>query len=81
MRDARLIASTALLAIVLLTAGCTTYYRVSDPSTGKSFYTTDVKRNGSAVMFKDAKSGSDVTLQASEVKEITSDEYIKNTAK
>jgi hypothetical protein len=81
MRDARVIASTALLAIVLVTAGCTTYYRVTDPSSGKNFYTTDVKRSGSAVMFKDAKSGSDVTLQASEVKEITSDEYTKNTAK
>ena len=81
MRDARVIASTALLAIVLVTAGCTTYYRVTDPSSGKSFYTTDVKRSGSAVMFKDAKSGSDVTLQASEVREITSDDFNKNTAK
>jgi hypothetical protein len=81
MRDARVIASTALLAIVLVTAGCTTYYRVTDPSSGKIFYTTDVKRSGSAVMFKDAKSGSDVTLQASEVKEITSDDFNKNTAK
>jgi len=81
MRDARVIASTALLAIVLVTAGCTTYYRVTDPSSGKIFYTTDVKRSGSAVMFKDAKSGSDVTLQASEVTEITSDDFNKNTAK
>ena len=81
MRDARVIASTALLAIVLVTAGCTTYYRVTDPSSGKMFYTDDVKRSGSAVMFKDAKSGSDVTLQASEVKEITSDDFNKNTAK
>jgi hypothetical protein len=81
MRDARVIASTALLTIVLVTAGCTTYYRVTDPSSGKIFYTTDVKRSGSAVMFKDAKSGSDVTLQASEVREITSDDFNKNTAK
>jgi hypothetical protein len=81
MRDARVIASNALLAIVLVTAGCTTYYRVTDPSSGKIFYTTDVKRSGSAVMFKDAKSGSDVTLQASEVREITSDDFNKNTAK
>ena len=81
MRDARVIASTALLAIVLVTAGCTTYYRVTDPSSGKIFYTTEVKRSGSAVMFKDAKSGSDVTLQASEVREITSDDFNKNTAK
>ena len=81
MRAVRVTASTALLAIVLATAGCTTYYRVTDPSSGKMFYTDDVKRSGSAVMFKDAKSGSEVTLQASEVKEISQDEFIKNTAK
>jgi hypothetical protein len=81
MRALRVTASTALLAIVLATAGCTTYYRVTDPSSGKMFYTDDVKRSGSAVMFKDAKSGSEVTLQASEVKEIPQDEFIKNTAK
>jgi len=81
MRAVRVTASTALLAIVLATAGCTTYYRVTDPSSGKMFYTDDVKRSGSAVMFKDAKSGSEVTLQASEVKEISQDEFVKNTAK
>ena len=81
MRAVRVTASTALLAIVLATAGCTTYYRVTDPSSGKTFYTNDVRRSGSAVMFKDAKSDSEVTLQASEVKEITQDEFTKNTAK
>jgi hypothetical protein len=82
MRTARLTASTALLAIVLVSAGCTTYYRVTDPSSGRMYYTTDVKRSSQGtVQFRDAKSGSDVTLQASEVKEITSDDYQKNTAK
>jgi hypothetical protein len=81
MRAVRVTALTALLAIVLATAGCTTYYRVTDPGSGKMFYTDEVKRSGSAVMFKDAKSGSEVTLQASEVKEISQDEFMKNTAK
>jgi hypothetical protein len=81
MRAARLTASTALLAIVLATAGCTTYYRVTDPSSGRTYYTDDIKRSGSAVMFKDVKSGSEVTLQASEVKEISSEDFQKNTAK
>jgi len=81
MRAARLTASTALLAIVLVTAGCTTYYRVTDPSSGRMYYTDEIKRSGSAVMFKDAKSGSQVTLQASEIKEISSEDYQKNTAK
>jgi hypothetical protein len=33
------------------------------------------------VQFKDAKSGADVTLPTSEVLEISSDDYKKNTAK
>jgi hypothetical protein len=81
MRTARLTASTALLAIVLVTAGCTTYYRVTDPASGRMYYTTDISRRGSAVEFTDAKSGSSVILQNSEIKEISSDDYQKNTAK
>ena len=81
MRATRLTASTALLAIVLVTAGCTTYDRVTDPASGRMYYTNEITRSGSAVMFRDAKSGSDVTLQASEVKEISSDDFQKNTAK
>ena len=81
MRAARLTASTALLAIVLATAGCTTYYRVTDPQSGKIFYTDEIKRSGSAVMFKDAKSGAEVTLQASEVLQIPSEDFQKGTAK
>ena len=71
-----------LLAIVLASAGCGTYYRVTDPNSGRVYYTDDVKRGSQgAVQFKDAKSGADVTLQASEVLEISSDDFKKNTAK
>ncbi len=72
MRAARLTAS----------AGCTTYYRATDPASGRMYYTDEVKRTPQgAVQFKDAKSGADVTLQASEVLKISSDDYEKNTAK
>jgi len=54
MRAARLTASTALLASVLATAGCATYYRITDPAPGRMYYTDDFKRRGSAVMFRDA---------------------------
>jgi hypothetical protein len=71
-----------LLAVVLGTAGCGTYYRVTDPSSGRVYYTDEVKRSSQGtVQVKDAKSGADVTLQASEVLEISSDDYKKNTAK
>jgi hypothetical protein len=81
MRTARLTVTTALLAIVLMAAGCTTYYRITEPGSGRAYYTTDIKRRGSAVEFKDAKSGSEVTLQASEITEITQEDFQKGTAK
>ena len=54
MRAARLTASTALLAIVLATAGCAAYYRITDPAPGRMYDTDDFKRRGSAVLFRDA---------------------------
>lgn len=58
-------------------AGCTSYYRVTDPASGKTYYTTDIDEAGKAgaVKFKDEKSGSVVTLQSSEVKEVSKEEY------
>lgn len=57
-------------------AGCTTYYRVSDPAGTKEYYTTDVdKTKAGGITFKDEKSGSVVTLTSSEVKEISEDEF------
>jgi hypothetical protein len=70
-----------LLTLVLVTAGCTTYYRVTDPSSGKVFYTDEITRSSQNIRFKDAKSGSDVMLTTSEVKEVTAEEFQKNTAK
>ena len=63
-------------ALALSTAGCTSYYRVTDPTTGRNYYTTrlDEQRDGS-VQFKDARTGNEVTVQNSEVKKITKEEY------
>jgi hypothetical protein len=61
----------------MLVAGCTTYYRVTDPVSGKAYYTTkidDAGREG-AVKIKDTKTGSTVPLQSSEMKEISEEEY------
>ena len=66
------------MVVVLLTmslAACAHYYKVTDPANGKVFYTEDVKRNGSAVEFKDAQTGSVTTLQNSSVQEIDKQEY------
>lgn len=63
-------------AMLMLAAGCTHYYQVSDPAGTKLYYTTDVdKTDTGAIRIKDEKTGADVTLQSSEVKEISQDEY------
>jgi hypothetical protein len=66
------------VVVVLLTlslAACAHYYKVTDPAGGKVFYTEDVDRKGSSVEFKDAQTGSKVTLQNSEVAEIDKKAY------
>ncbi|HYA37177.1 MAG TPA: hypothetical protein VEI74_02735 [Candidatus Methylomirabilis sp.] len=61
---------------MLLVAGCATYYKVTDPQSGKEYYTEEVKsEKGGSVKLKDARTNSEVTLQSSEVKEISKDEY------
>jgi len=65
-----------LVAMVLAAAGCTSYYIVKDPSTGKSYYTTDLKEmKGGSVKLKDEKTGAVVTIQNSEIREVDSGEY------
>jgi hypothetical protein len=63
--------------MALTVTGCSSYYRVTDPASGKTYYTTKVDNAGraGAVKIKDAKTGSMVTLQSSEVKEISEEEY------
>ena len=74
------LAAVAALVALSVLMGCASYYRVQDPQSGKVYYTQDVDRNKSgSVQFEDANSGSDVTLQSSEVLEISKDEYLANT--
>lgn len=62
--------------MLLLAAGCTTYYRVTDQSTRRAYYTTDVDRtNSGAVQFYDVKSRAHVTLQSSEIIEISKGDF------
>lgn len=65
-----------LCALAAVLAGCTTYYRVSDPAGTKEYYTTDIDETKTgAISFKDEKTGSEVRLQSSEVKKISKDEF------
>ena len=80
----RSLVAVSIAASIYLLAGCssTTYYRVTDPQSGKAYYTTKIKklRSGSAE-FVDAKSGQSVTLQSSEVQKISKEQYKEETNK
>ncbi len=65
-----------VLCLGIVIVGCASYYKVTDPQSGKEYYTQEIENlKGGAVKLKDARSGSTVTIQNSEVKEIDSDAY------
>jgi hypothetical protein len=59
----------------LVVAGCSNYYRVTEPGSGKTYYTTDIDERSGGVKFKDARTKSTVILHSAEVNEILEDEY------
>jgi hypothetical protein len=73
----RIMALGILCVMAGLLAGCGgSYYRVNDPAGDRKYYTTEIEQTRTgAITFKDEKSGSVVTLQSSEVKEISGDEF------
>lgn len=63
-------------ALTLLVAGCTSYYKINDPAGSKVYYTKDIDDTKSgSIHFKDQKTGGVITLQSSEVKEISKEEF------
>jgi len=65
-----------LLCVSLFVVGCASYYKVTDPQSGKEYYSQEINSlSGGAVKLKDARSGSVLTLQNSQVKEISEKEY------
>ena len=75
MRETFKPASLVLIACVLV-AGCSSYYKIRDPTTEKEYYTKDYDRyDDGSVEFKDGATKREVTLQNSEIKEIDEDHY------
>jgi hypothetical protein len=63
--------------LLALAAGCgSTYYKVTTPSTGKTYYTTGYQDlgYGQGIQFNDLQSGARVTLPAYEIKPIKKEE-------
>jgi hypothetical protein len=74
----QLITTLMFGGLTMLVAGCSdNHYRVTDPASGTTYYTTKISDagKGGAVKIKDEKTGSIVTLQSSEVKPISEEEY------
>jgi hypothetical protein len=69
------VGTVLVLGAALALMGCASYYMVKDPASGTEYYTTKVKNSHNAVVFKDAKTSAEVTLQSSQVLEITKDQY------
>ncbi len=69
------------MILIMVTIGCATYYKVTDPSTGKDYYTKTLERKGGGIIFKDVKTQTTVTLQSSEVLEISKDAFKANMGK
>ena len=59
-----------------LLAGCS-HYKVTDPNSGKVYYTESVHhtKHEGFIKFKDAKTGGEVTLQSSNVEKIGKEEF------
>jgi hypothetical protein len=63
-------------ALVLIGGCATDYYKVHDPTTGKDYYTTEIKRsNNGAATLKDGRTGHTVNLQNSEIAKVTKEQY------
>jgi hypothetical protein len=72
----RLVYAIVASSVLAGLCGCTTYYRVTDPTTKRVYYTTELrKERGGAVELRDGRTGSTVTIQNSEVKQVPKEEY------
>lgn len=71
----------ALLIAALGVGGCSYYFRITDTSNGRVYYTKDYAREPNNVRFKDAMTGKEMTLPAADVRSISSEEYEANVKK
>ena len=65
-----------ILMLCLFAVGCTKYYKVTNLSTEKTYYTTKINQKKSgAINIQDERTGNRITLQSSEVEKITKDQF------
>jgi len=65
-----------ILIVCLFAVGCTKYYKITDPASDKTYYTTKIKKKKSgAINVRDESTGNRITLQSSEIEKITKDQF------
>ena len=70
-----MMAGLLICVLSLMMAACSGYYRVTEPTTGKTYYTTHIDERSGAVKFTDDRTRSYVILHSAEVSELSEDEY------
>lgn len=60
---------------LLFLVGCGGYWMVTDPTTKNVYYTEAIADTGGGLRFIDAKTGNEVSLQNTELKKVTKDEF------
>jgi len=72
----------AVIAVgLLIFTGCSSYYQITDPASGSVYFSKSVKdKRGGAVTFEDAQTGGSITLQSSEILEISKDSFKEGVA-
>src|SRR5690606_7864989 len=62
----RHLAFTILAVSCAMLGGCTSYYQITDPTTGKVYHTTEYNTKHGAIMFEDKASRTTVNIQNAE---------------
>ena len=76
MKSISRLAKLAVMMSLALGAVLGCHYKVTDPTTGKVYYTKDIDRkSGGAVQFEDEETDTKINLQNSEVARISKHEY------
>lgn len=74
------VVSSLMLLVVI--SGCGSYYKITDPTSKNVYYSKDFEKTKmGGLSFKDAKTGAIVTIQNSEIKEISRDTFDEEVKK
>ena len=73
--NTRMITGVFMGGLSLMMAACSHYYRVTEPASGKTYYTTHIDERSGAAKFTDERTKTYVILHSAEVSELSHEEY------